>query len=166
VAGSAAASEPFTFRVSTFDAAPLPPNKTAAQFLIQATFGPSRATVAGMTAELEADPAGAIPAWVRDQMALTPSLHREYYRRRTNPRLDAPVGTGGVYLPCDVGSRWHRQAFTEHDVGHTLSATALPGGGFSQVFYEACTHHNDQQQKAYREHIGKDFSAYIAKKYH
>eukprot|EP01050_Picozoa_sp_SAG11_P024400 SAG11_NODE_5179_length_1638_cov_2.081871_1_plen_217_part_00 len=75
------------FQMRTFGAAPLPSNKTAAQFLMQATFGPTRATVANLTTQLEQQPTEeAIQDWIQAQMALAPSLHREYYRRRVNLR--------------------------------------------------------------------------------
>jgi hypothetical protein len=32
---------------------------------------------------------------------------------------------GGIRMPCDDGSRWHRFAFTEEDIGKTVIVTEL-----------------------------------------
>ena len=56
--------------------------------------------------ESESSDGEAYAAWLSDQMALPPTLHREHWRKRINPR---PVlgGTtlGGLPSPCDAGTR-------------------------------------------------------------
>jgi hypothetical protein len=58
----------------------------------------------------------AIASWIEDQIAMPPTLHRVFYRRRVDPR---PVAGGSVLgvvgSPCASGSRWHRWAFTLAD---------------------------------------------------
>ena len=79
------------------------PQRAAARFLTQSTFGASRSTVADMVSRLEQEgcanlhgPAATacetrvFAAWIRQQMALTPTLHRAYWRKRTNPPTREP----------------------------------------------------------------------------
>jgi hypothetical protein len=75
----------------------------------------------------------AFTAWLRDQMALPPSLHRSYYRRRANPRIfeGLVLPTGFAGSACVAGSRWHRYAFTDEDRGRTVFAVLSPAGIFS-----------------------------------
>ena len=49
--------------------------------------------------------------WVAEQVAMPISSHRAHYRERLNSRAD----TSGR-LACEVGSRWHRYAFSTTDV--------------------------------------------------
>lgn len=87
-----------------------------AGFLTQATFGPTRETLSSVDATSTAS----VRAWIDAQRALPPSLHRVYYRRRANPRLLAPLATGGVRGSCSAGSRWHRFSLTKVDEGELL----------------------------------------------
>ena len=106
--------------------------KKAARFLTQATFGPRYDEIAALEGN---DFAG----WIAAQMALSPSLHRAHYRRRSHPRLtyaDALVESsnwgltsGGAAGPCDAGSRWRKFAFTTEDIGR-----------FSAVSHEMVAH--------------------------
>ncbi len=113
----------------------------AARFLMQATFGPTRAAVDALElrgAELAARRLsegagdawldGALVEWVGAQMGLGPSLLRAYYRERANPRLDTETSTGTVRGPCTVGSRWHRFALTKVDIGKRV-VVGMPSGG-------------------------------------
>jgi cullin-associated NEDD8-dissociated protein 1 len=103
-----------------------------ARFLIQATWGPNRAAIAGVA---NATTAG-FAQWVREQMdpvAIPATLHRKYFRQRANPRVPANHAFpqfGGARAPCSVGSRWHRYTFTDHDAGkvvHFVPATNANG---------------------------------------
>ena len=68
-------------------------------------------------------------------MALPPTLHRAYYRRRANPRLQVarhppPDRRWRWRSACEAGSRWHRFALTADDVGELMEAAGgAPGGG-------------------------------------
>ena len=88
----------------------------ASRFLVQATFGPTRATLESVDATTGAG----FTKWIEDQMALPPTLHREYYRRRANPRLFTARNAGGVRAPCQAGSRWHLFSFNRADEGKKL----------------------------------------------
>ena len=96
----------------------------ASRFLVQATFGPTRATLQSF----DASDAG-ITSWIGRQMALPPTLHREYYRRRANPRQATALPTGGLRAACEAGSRWHRMAFSRADEGKTLQVGSTASGG-------------------------------------
>ena len=88
----------------------------ASRFLVQGTFGPTRATLDSVDATTGAG----FTKWIEDQMALPPTLHREYYRRRANPRLFTARNAGGVRAPCEAGSRWHLFSFNRADEGKKL----------------------------------------------
>lgn len=58
--------------------------------------------------------------WINDQMnptAVQMSSHREFFRKRLNPRLDYLTSKGqpGPGSPCDKDSRWRNFAFTAKD---------------------------------------------------
>jgi hypothetical protein len=93
----------------------------AATFLMQATFGQTRATISDFLHTHKGD----FSSWITSQMNEPEWLHRTYYRKRTNTRLDIPTVVGGVRMPCDYGSRWHRFAFNDADVGKTVVVTEL-----------------------------------------
>jgi len=81
-----------------------------ARFLIQATFGPTRAG-------LDALQRGTYEGWVTEQVGLATESHREFYRQRTNPRFGGAESFDGGQprSPCAPGSRWHRFAVTSRD---------------------------------------------------
>ena len=103
----------------------LTPEQAASRLLVQASFGPTRVTIDGLVAtETAAAAAGGDGArdWFAAQMALPPTLHRAWFRRRANTRLAHQPMYSAAYpsSPTDVGSRWHRFAFTEEDIGKTV----------------------------------------------
>jgi cullin-associated NEDD8-dissociated protein 1 len=110
-----------------------------ARLLTQATFGPTRASLAayksahsgGGGAGGATAAAAAAAAWVQSQMSLPPTSLREYYRARANPRITSPTQAGGVVGACEVGSRWHRFAFTARDRFETVTATQERAGTLS-----------------------------------
>ena len=103
--------------------------RVASRFLLQASFGPSRASLRQLNDSTDAG----IAAWIHEQMSLPPSLHRAYYRERANARQSTVMPTGGVRSPCAAGARWHRFAFTKHDEGRNVSVASTVGiyGGFA-----------------------------------
>lgn len=117
-----------THRIETYEGEPATAQEIASRFLMQSSFGPTRSTIAQVDASTEAG----VAAWLAQQMALPPTLHRAYYRRRANPRLfRGAVATGGERTPCEPGSRWHRFALTKADEGAALSTVPAPYGGLS-----------------------------------
>ena len=110
----------------------------AAKFLTQTSFGPTRAEIATLSAALSAAAATAsngndgsehaLLEVLQDHlqaqmMAIQATSHREYYRKRTNPRINPGEGhyAGGVTFPCSSGSRWQRYAFDKTDKGSSVS---------------------------------------------
>ena len=62
-------------------------------------------------------------------MAIEPSLHRSYYRARTNPRLSGSKAmVGSVRGACDAGSRWIRYALSMRDVNGAIEASQSTSG--------------------------------------
>ena len=105
-----------------------------ARLLTQATFGPTRASLAAYKSAAHSGGGGAAAAaaaWVQSQLALPPTSLREYYRARANPRITSPTQAGGVIGACEAGSRWHRFAFTPRDRFETVTATQERAGTLS-----------------------------------
>ena len=107
------------------------------RFLTQASFGPTRATLANLSAAAAALGGGsggatatraAAGAWVAAHVHGVPaSLHRAHYRARANPRTPQAVVVGATRGACEVGSRWHRHAFTRADTGKTIDVAYVDG---------------------------------------
>eukprot|EP00931_Biecheleriopsis_adriatica_P060389 TRINITY_DN3626_c0_g1_i1.p1 TRINITY_DN3626_c0_g1~~TRINITY_DN3626_c0_g1_i1.p1 ORF type:complete len:2436 (-),score=328.82 TRINITY_DN3626_c0_g1_i1:104-7411(-) len=82
-----------------------------AQFLIQATFGPTRSSLQQLRNST-------YEAWIRNQISMPASTHRDYYRERANPHLfNATNPVGRERDRCSKGSRWHALAFSLEDLG-------------------------------------------------
>ena len=78
---------------------------SAARFLEQATFGPTRESINDLATNLDYE------GWIVDQINTTHVTMREYYRKRTNPKYEFPYVLGAVGSgPCDLHSRWRRYA--------------------------------------------------------
>ena len=88
----------------------------ASRFLTQASFGPTLSEINTFSTQMESS-TSVFKTWVQEQMALPPSLHRAYYRRRANPRLfkGLVMPTGQSRAPCSKGSRWRRYSFDDND---------------------------------------------------
>ena len=101
--------------------------RPAARLLLQATFGPTRADLSGpLRSNMSLE---AVREYVHQQMALPPSLLREYYRKRMNVRahgLTTPLGR--TRPACSAGSRWHPYAFTIEDAEQTMVMESTPSG--------------------------------------
>ena len=77
----------------------------------QATFGPTRESINTMLSTNND-----YATWIESQLALPPSSHREFYRKRTNPKFEFPYSVGATGpRPCDLHSRWRRYALTIRD---------------------------------------------------
>jgi hypothetical protein len=89
----------------------------AARLLLQGTFGPTRAEINSVASTY----AGNFVQWIRDQIALPPSLLRRYYRERANPRATTSSnGVGSLRRLCATGSRYHKYALNLDDEGARL----------------------------------------------
>ena len=87
-----------------------------AQFLLHASFGPTRAS-------LDALQSKDYDSWIREQMALTPSLLRSRYRKRANPAATEEKEPGVPRSACEPGSRWQQVALSHEDMGKKIVAT-------------------------------------------
>lgn len=134
-------------------------DRAAAKLLLSGTFGPKGADIAKLSHRLESAPEGNVAeAWIREQMALSPTLHRTVFRRRANTRVNPPhlrneeerfigeaqgaalderkefVGqaqamqVGDGRGACELYSRWHRYALTMFDVGRQATVSRGPDG--------------------------------------
>ena len=70
-------------------------DRVASRLLTQATFGPTRSSIANLSLQFQSQDEGdekrgdgAALRFVLDQMALAPTLHRAYLRQRASPRLE------------------------------------------------------------------------------
>ena len=98
-----------------------------AQFLMSATFGQTRASIAEIMA-MGGTNDERIANWLDAQMEQAPTLHRAYYRRRVNSPWDIPVRSAGPSHPCQTNSLWHRFAFSEADQGKIVEVSETAGG--------------------------------------
>jgi hypothetical protein len=92
-----------------------------ARLLETATFG----TTAAELASFDSLTGDAAKRWILNQMSMNLTSHREYFRKRTNTRLNNPVRLGRNGHPCDPGSRWRTYAFSSRegnlDTGNSAS---------------------------------------------
>ena len=116
-----------------------------ARFLSQASFGPTTSEIAKISnamrvnsqIENSAKERAVIKDWIREQIDLPPSLHRAYYRRRTNPRLfkGLVMPTGSSRAACAPGSRWSRYSFDESDRTKEIVLTPFIDGTPGSRFF-------------------------------
>ena len=84
----------------------------ASKFLMQTTFGPTRGELEKLSTLLsQGTEAEVFETWVKAEIAKPPTLHREYYRQRSNPQ----ARDGAVDQSCN-STTWNRNAFTLRDV--------------------------------------------------
>ena len=93
----------------------LTPEQTSARFFERASFGADSTMLSLATDE------ASMAMWISNQLDedITPlSSHREYFRKRLNPRM-LEMGKYGRTGPkvCDLYSRWRNFAFTRKDTG-------------------------------------------------
>eukprot|EP01013_Petalomonas_cantuscygni_P025359 TRINITY_DN472_c1_g1_i4.p1 TRINITY_DN472_c1_g1~~TRINITY_DN472_c1_g1_i4.p1 ORF type:complete len:2117 (+),score=436.19 TRINITY_DN472_c1_g1_i4:276-6626(+) len=144
----------FTFRLD----APVPDGTDGAlpqwrvervvtKLLIQATFGPTAASVGALVDDVlqmpppEGSAAAAwwpdLSGWLQTQMAMRPSLHRAHLRRRQNVRFRPfaqQAGDGEMVGACEIGARWSPFMFTADDRGRTLRVeTRVVAGNTTHV---------------------------------
>jgi hypothetical protein len=79
-----------------------------ARFLEAATFGTT-------SAELQRLEGASPAAWLKEQIALPATSHREFFRRRANVRMATPNKSGLFDHPCDSAARWRNFAHARTD---------------------------------------------------
>lgn len=112
--------------------------KMVAKFLEQASFGPTLNEIN----DWDYDSFDAsFKQWVSHQINTEPlSSHREFYRERTNPRMDQVFFSArGGPNPCDEKSRWRKFSFTSKDMlsEKVFSVTPVADGGGTNGPYVA-----------------------------
>lgn len=105
------------YQLTTFEHT-ITSEQDASRFLEQATFGPTRETIASFTGRSK---------WIKEQIYAMPiSSHRQFFRQRVNMRLEAPSRTSTVTQPCDQGTRYRRYAFTRSDYDRYVEVRRAP----------------------------------------
>lgn len=118
----------FYYRCDAKSVTALTDEQQLSRFLTQASFGPTRTSLTDIEAlAANASVHAAAGWWVAAQMTEPATLHREYYRKRANPRTPQAVVVGAVRGACEEGSRWHRHAFTRADTGKTIEVAYIDG---------------------------------------
>jgi cullin-associated NEDD8-dissociated protein 1 len=82
-------------------------------FLIQSTFGPTRAPIQSFPRSGNFYDRARL--FLIDQMNKPATLLRAYYRQKVNALIEADSHPGRIRGPCEVGSRWFSLAFTRLD---------------------------------------------------
>lgn len=92
--------------------------KQVSKFLEMTTFGPRRAEIDALTADGEwmTDGASKRASYIRSQIDLPITSHREYWRRRTNSKVDATSQTARSDHPCSPNSKWRKYSYTPQDL--------------------------------------------------
>jgi cullin-associated NEDD8-dissociated protein 1 len=106
----------------------------AARLLVQASFGPTNASITAALAAIGRDPGAINPdldtalaeAWVAAQLAEPATLLREHFRRRANTRAYYEPFSGPGTTPCDDGARFNRYSFDRLDVGRVIEVVSDP----------------------------------------
>ena len=103
--------------------------RAASRFLLQSTFGPTRALLDG---PLGSDMSlASVRAWIGEQTNLPPTILRSYVRKRTNPRIRMDLEgqlMGRTRPACSKGSRWHRFAFNSEDEDRIVRISSTASG--------------------------------------
>jgi cullin-associated NEDD8-dissociated protein 1 len=94
-------------------------------FLIQSTFGSTRASIAQF-------PAGnsfknRVKSFISQQIQIPSTLHRAYYRSKanSNQRSYTPSNLGPIFGPCEIGSRWERTVIDFSDASELSSNNVM-----------------------------------------
>ena len=107
-----------SFQLTTFKLSdrPITSADVAARFLEQASFGPTRESIAQWKDLPMAGLDHSFASWTYDQIYTVPmTSHRQYLRKRTHSRTEKVNQLGIPSHPCAAGSRWHTYAFTTRD---------------------------------------------------
>jgi len=117
--------------------------KDIARFLEIATFGPKMSEINALDDGNWDDTDRA--QYVRQQMEMDMTSHREYFRKRTNVRWDTTLQEARSNHPCSPNSKWRTYSFTQQDHLHTIDGienvltfeTVLKEADLTTKIYEA-----------------------------
>lgn len=103
-----------------------------ARFLEQATFGPTRSSIA--TFEQQSNLPRAFANYILDQQTTVPlTSHRATFRRHLNARQETASLQNAVTHPCQKGTRYRRFAFSIKDRSKFLDITTVGGGNYKAL---------------------------------
>ena len=88
-------------------------NASIARFLEMTTFGTKKSEIVALSSGNWDDASRA--SYIRSQMDIDATSHREYWRRRTNSIWDATSNVARSDHPCSPKSKWRRYAFLRED---------------------------------------------------
>ena len=121
--------------------------KDIARFLQMTTFGPKMNEVESLALNGSAWGEVARASYVRAEMDKDKSSHREWFRRRANPKWDVTTQEATSDHPCSPNSKWRRYSFTPHDrykayngddVSNEVTFEEVPTeAGLTATIYEA-----------------------------
>ncbi|KAL7537288.1 hypothetical protein ACHAXR_008774, partial [Thalassiosira sp. AJA248-18] len=97
--------------------------KQIAKFLEMTTFGPTLSEIDGLASTTWNGAARA--NYIRNQMDLPATSHREYWRKRTNSKWDATAMPARSDHPCSPNSKWRKYSFTRQDRYDTITSTYI-----------------------------------------
>ena len=89
------------------------------------TFGPKKAEIDALASDGKWSTAASAKraTYLRNQMNLPKTSHREYYRKRTNTKWDATSQTARSDHPCNINSRWRTYSYIPQDRYHAITET-------------------------------------------
>ena len=91
-------------------------HEAVSRFLVQATFGPTKEEIENFDYSYA--------TWIRKQMKLPPTSHRQYFRERANvPAKLEQTFAGRPRTACEEGSRWVNFAFYGRDTSKEITFT-------------------------------------------
>ena len=97
---------------------------SVARLLETATFG---STATELAAWDKGDVTEAtVSEWIQEQIEKPMTSHREYFRRRVNPRLPNPRQIGRSDHPCDGLTRWRKYSFSKKDGKYSFMFSDSP----------------------------------------
>ena len=98
-------------------------NASIARFLEMTTFGTKKSEIVALSSGSWDDVARA--NYVHDQMSMSATSHREYWRRRSNAKWDATALPARSDHPCSPNSKWRKYSYIRQDRHNTITSDYL-----------------------------------------
>jgi hypothetical protein len=101
--------------------------KQIAKFLELTTFGPKKSEIDALASDgtWSTTASAKRATYLRNQMDLPKTSHREYYRKRTNTKWDATSQAARSDHPCNINSRWRKYSYVPQDRYHAITETYI-----------------------------------------
>jgi hypothetical protein len=125
----------------------MPERKQIAKFLEMTTFGPKKSEIDAIAADglWTLNSAAKRESYIRSQIDLPATSHREYWRKRTNSKWDATAQPARSDHPCSPNSKWRKYSYIPQDRYHTTTdayiyttfETVKAEANFTTTIYEA-----------------------------